>query len=65
MNYDDIIDLPAFHAEGRPYMKNSERAAQFMPFKSLNSYEDMVGAKESEVLGAEWESIEYDEVLFY
>lgn len=37
MNYDDIIDLPAFHDPARPRMSNAARAAQFAPFKSLGS----------------------------
>ncbi|MBR2795547.1 hypothetical protein IKE13_00650 [Candidatus Saccharibacteria bacterium] len=61
MKYDDIIDLPAFHAEGRPRMSNRERAAQFMPFKSLNPYHDLVGKKEDEILDVKWEVIEYED----
>lgn len=41
-DYDDIINLEHFHAPGRPYMPNSERAAQFMPFKSLKGYDEMI-----------------------
>ena len=51
--YTDIIDLPHFHAEGRPYMPNSERAAQFMPFKSLSEYSNYVDNKTDEVNGAD------------
>ncbi len=42
MNYDDIINLPHFHAEGRPYMSKHDRAGQFMPFKSLKGLDEMV-----------------------
>lgn len=41
-NNQDIIDLPHFHAPGRGYMPNRERAAQFMPFKSLKGYDEMI-----------------------
>ncbi len=41
-DYDDIINLPHFHAPGKAYMDNSARAAQFMPFKSLKPYDDVV-----------------------
>ena len=49
MNYDDIINLPHFHAEGKPYMSNRDRSAQFMPFKSLKGFDDMVGSKAVEL----------------
>ncbi len=38
-NYEDIINLEHFHAPGKPYMKMSERAAQFAAYKSLEGYE--------------------------
>lgn len=40
--YQDIINLPHFHAPGYPHMPNIERAAQFMPFKSLKEYNTMI-----------------------
>ena len=43
--YSQIVDLPHFHAPGRPFMSNHDRAAQFMPFKSLKGYDDMVNQK--------------------
>lgn len=49
MNYDDIINLPHFHADGRPYMNKRSRAAQFMPFKSLKGFDDMVDNKSVEL----------------
>lgn len=52
-DYTDIIDLSHFHAPGRPYMSNSERAAQFMPFKSLKGYDDLVDESAEEILGTE------------
>lgn len=40
--YDDIINLPAYHAPSRPYMPLYDRAAQFMPFKSLGDAQDEI-----------------------
>ncbi len=48
MKYDDIINLPHFHAKGHPYMSNVARAAQFMPFKSLKGYDELVDQVEAE-----------------
>ena len=31
-DYSDIINLPHFHAEDKPYMDEIERAAQFSAF---------------------------------
>lgn len=47
--YRDILNLPHFHAPGRPFMPNSERAAQFMPFKSLKGYDELVATEESKI----------------
>lgn len=47
-SFDDIINLPHFHDPTRGYMSNQERAAQFMPFKSLNEYESYVAEKTDE-----------------
>lgn len=41
-NYDDIIDMPAFHAPDKGYMSLHDRAAQFAPFKALTGYEDAI-----------------------
>ncbi len=38
--YEDIINLEHFHASGKPYMSNTERAAQFMPFKAMDGYDE-------------------------
>lgn len=40
--YDDIIDLPHHISATRPRMPMIDRAAQFMPFRALTSYEDAV-----------------------
>lgn len=63
MRYDDIINMPHFHAKGRPFMSNRDRAAQFMPFKSLKGYEDLVSNKSDYVLNSEWELIEYEDTI--
>ena len=34
-DYEDIIDLPHFHAPGRPFMSMDARAAQFAAYKAL------------------------------
>ena len=52
-DYTDIIDLLHFHAPGRPYMSNSERAAQFMPFKSLKGYDELVEDSTEVILDTE------------
>ena len=41
-NYDDIINLPAYHEPSRPYMSLYDRAAQFMPYKSLGDAQDEI-----------------------
>lgn len=48
-DYQDIIDLPHYHAPGRPYMPMSARAGQFMPFKSLADYHETIQTVESEL----------------
>jgi len=45
-----LLKRAPFHAPGRPYMSRHDRAAQFMPFKSLNEYHDQVSQKEKELL---------------
>ena len=40
--YDDIIRLPHHVSATRPPMPRSDRAAQFMPFRALTGYEDVV-----------------------
>ncbi|MFC2702567.1 MAG: hypothetical protein ACFN3A_02025 [Candidatus Nanosyncoccus sp.] len=43
--YREIIDFPHFHAPNRPYLSHTKRATQFMPFKSLDVYEDQIEQK--------------------
>ena len=59
-DYDDIINLPHYHDPSRPFMPASERAAQFMPFKSLNGYHEEISAAEREIGSTEWEVIDRD-----
>jgi len=40
--YDDILDLPHHVSSTRCHMSMHDRAAQFMPFRALVSYEDAV-----------------------
>ena len=43
--FQDILYLPHFHAPNKPYLSSEKRAAQFMPFKSLDTYEDVIEKK--------------------
>lgn len=43
--FQDILRLPHFHALNKPYLSPEKRAAQFMPFKSLDVYEDTIEKK--------------------
>lgn len=43
--FKDILYLPHFHAPNKPYLSPEKRAAQFMPFKSLDTYEDVIEKK--------------------
>ena len=54
MKYDDIINLSHFHATGKPFMPRSERAGQFMPFKSLNGYHDNISEEEKKIFLKNW-----------
>ena len=56
--YDDIIDLPAYHDPSKPYMPASGRAAQFVPFKSLNGYHEEIDKATGEANDVVWEDIE-------
>lgn len=47
--YEELLDRPHFHAPGRPYMKNTNRAAQFSSYKSLDGYYDMIEEAEMEL----------------
>lgn len=44
-NFQDILHLPHFHAPNKPYLSSEKRAAQFMSFKSLDTYEDVIEKK--------------------
>ena len=57
----NLYEIPHFHDPKRPYMSKHDRAAQFMPFKSLRGFDDMVDDKNEQVLGTEWEKIIYDD----
>ena len=41
-NYDDIIGLPHFVDTNYPPMSMEKRAAQFLAYKSLVGYEDLI-----------------------
>ena len=43
--FQDILHLPHFHAPNKPFLSQEKRAAQFMPFKSLDVYEDTIEKK--------------------
>lgn len=43
--YQDILYLPHFKDPTHPPLSHSKRAAQFMPFKSLNVYETQIEQK--------------------
>lgn len=60
--YREIIDLPHFHAPNRPYLSHIKRAAQFMPFKSLDVYEDQIEQKFHQLYNQKLEPIiDYDD----
>ena len=40
--YADIIDLPHHRSETHPHMSLYDRAAQFLSYKALSGYEDMI-----------------------
>lgn len=61
MNHDDIIELPHFHADGRPYMSNYDRAGQFMPFMSLKGFDDMIYDSAGQILNREWVHIDFND----
>ena len=64
MKYDDIIDLPHFHLKGKPFMSRADRAGQFMPFKSLNGYHEIIGENEKDVFSEVWEDVEFNDPDF-
>ena len=50
--YDEIIQLPHFHAPGKPCMSRRDRAGQFAPFKSLDDYHSAKrNEKQCEIFG--------------
>ena len=61
MKYDDIINLPHYHVPDKPYMPIRDRAGQFMPFKSLKGYDDMVGNTADAAMNQEWAHIEFSD----
>lgn len=64
MKYDDIINLEHFHNPKRPFMSRHDRAAQFMPFKSLKAYEEAIDDKKKETFIIEERQIISDEFYF-
>lgn len=52
-----------YHVPGKPYMSMHDRAGQFMPFKSLKGYDEMVGDISDEVLNQEWVQIDFDDII--
>lgn len=43
--FQDILHMPHFHAPNKPFLSPEKRAAQFIPFKSLDVYEDTIEKK--------------------
>lgn len=58
LEYHDIIDLPHFQAPGHQPMLRSARAAQFMPFKSLKGYDELIAFAEDELSQVESHYVE-------
>ena len=54
-----------FHAPGKPYMTNYERAGQFMPFMSLKGFDDMIGDSTDEIVNREWVHIDFNDDVLY
>jgi hypothetical protein len=54
-----------FHAPGKPYMTNYERAGQFMPFMSLKGFDDMIGDSTDEIINREWVHIDFNDDVLY
>lgn len=57
----NLLELPHFHAPGRPFMSGHDRAAQFMPFKSLTGFDSQIDQKTSALNDVEWENVIYDD----
>lgn len=64
MKYDDILNLEHYYEPGRPFMSVHDRASQFMPFKSLRGYDEMIDEDEKDIYDDEREDLIYDEILF-
>lgn len=64
MKYEDILNLEHYHEPGRPFMSLHDRAAQFMPFKSLKGYDEMIDEDEKDILNDERDDVIYDEIIF-
>mgnify|MGYP000967881772 CR=1 FL=1 len=59
-SYQNLLHQPHFHAPNRAYLSNEKRAAQFMPFKSLSTYENTIQATmQSLEIQDIWEDIDY------
>ena len=50
-----------FHAPGKPYMTNYERAGQFMPFMSLKGFDELIGDSTDQIINQEWVHIEFND----
>lgn len=57
--YADIIDLPHHQSETHPHMSLYDRAGQFLSYKSLSGYEDMI-AEEARLTSREVQLEEHD-----
>ena len=57
--------MKPFHAPGKPYMTNYERAGQFMPFMSLKGFDDMIGDSTDEIINKEWVHIDFNDDVLY
>lgn len=57
--------MKPFHAPGKPYMTNYERAGQFMPFMSLKGFDDMIGDSTDEIINREWVHIDFNDDVLY
>ncbi len=54
-----------FHAPGKPYMTNYERAGQFMPFMSLKGFDELIGDSTDRIVNQEWVHIEFNDDALY
>ncbi len=67
MKYQDIINLPRYEIKNHKKMSIKERAAQFMPFSALNTYEDKIEEaseiKENRIELSEDKQIQIENIL--